>query len=310
MLKGGGQLNLTEHRAGFLWLHFDLVDLRVGRWCESQTTLGDATKKTFLSAGDQLQLDYINGRLCGVFADYAQELTETSRSTAQLHFVLCEQWLITGRRHPLRGAQKVRDRINGGARFLRPANVLEALAMEVFEEIQGTAASLERQLEHVEDRVLVEPICQEVRLLAPIRRDLVRYDRQLAKSGAVLQRFVARLSDLDAPAESIMTTTARLLQRIDSVKHDIQALQERARLLQEEAADHRAAEMNRHLYVLSILTAILMPPTLVVSAFGMNTGGLPFGNSPYGFLAAVGVGALSAGIIIGLLNLMRRRNDW
>ena len=33
---------------------------------------------------------------------------------------------------------------------------------------------------------------------------------------------------------------------------------------------------NRHLYILSIMTAFLLPPTLVTGFFGMNTGGLPF----------------------------------
>jgi len=39
-----------------------------------------------------------------------------------------------------------------------------------------------------------------------------------------------------------------------------------------------AQRTNRNLYFLSILTALLMPATLVTGFFGMNTGGLPFAH--------------------------------
>jgi zinc transporter len=43
---------------------------------------------------------------------------------------------------------------------------------------------------------------------------------------------------------------------------------------------------NNSLRVLSVLTAILMPPTLVTGVFGMNTKGLPFTDLDTAFLWA------------------------
>jgi len=63
--------------------------------------------------------------------------------------------------------------------------------------------------------------------------------------------------------------------------------QERERLLQEEVAAAIAAEMNRDLYVLSILTALFLPPTLVAGIFGMNTSGLPLTGGSAGSLWAI-----------------------
>jgi zinc transporter len=43
---------------------------------------------------------------------------------------------------------------------------------------------------------------------------------------------------------------------------------------------------NHSLRVLSVLTAVLMPPTLVTGIFGMNTKGLPFSDMDTAFLWA------------------------
>ena len=76
---------------------------------------------------------------------------------------------------------------------------------------------------------------------------------------------------------------------------------ERARLLQEEVAAHLAEESNRQLYVLSILSALFLPPTFITGLFGMNVKGLPFADDPRGYLFVVGLSLLSAGATYGII---------
>jgi zinc transporter len=64
---------------------------------------------------------------------------------------------------------------------------------------------------------------------------------------------------------------------------EIAELYERAKLLQEELASRLAESTGRNLYVLSILTAVLLPMTLVTGIFGMNVGGLPGLHGPGAF---------------------------
>lgn len=86
----------------------------------------------------------------------------------------------------------------------------------------------------------------------------------------------------------------RLSDRLEAVDRDVFALQERARLLHEEIDSKISSETNRHLYILSLMTAFLLPPTLVTGFFGMNTGALPFsegsGTNFAGMLIASSMG--------------------
>jgi zinc transporter len=70
--------------------------------------------------------------------------------------------------------------------------------------------------------------------------------------------------------------------------------------LQDEVAAKLAEQTNRHLFVLSVVTALLLPPTLIVGAFGMNMGNLPLMHSPHGFGIALGL-CLASSVIVYLL---------
>jgi zinc transporter len=72
-------------------------------------------------------------------------------------------------------------------------------------------------------------------------------------------------------------------------------------LLQEEVAAKLAEQTNRHLFVLSVVTALLLPPTLVVGVFGMNMDNLPLITSPHGFGIAMGLGIASSVFVYVLL---------
>jgi zinc transporter len=63
--------------------------------------------------------------------------------------------------------------------------------------------------------------------------------------------------------------------------------------------------MNRSLLVLSVLTAIFLPMTLITGIFGMNVAGLPGLQSPDGFLWVM-VLILVAGVATLALMFWRR----
>jgi zinc transporter len=80
-------------------------------------------------------------------------------------------------------------------------------------------------------------------------------------------------------------------------------------VLQEELHLKIEEQGNNSLRVLSVLTALLLPPTLVTGIFGMNTKGLPLTDVETGFLWAALLMALSsvaAFLIMKRIGLIRK----
>ena len=85
---------------------------------------------------------------------------------------------------------------------------------------------------------------------------------------------------------ALQLRAGKLAQRLDGLDHTVVEMRERSRLLQEELHLKIEEQGNNNIRVLSVLTAVLMPPTLVTGIFGMNTKGLPFTDLDTAFLWA------------------------
>ena len=100
----------------------------------------------------------------------------------------------------------------------------------------------------------------------------------------------------------------KLAQRLDGLDHTFVEMRERSRLLQEELHLKIEEQGNNNIRVLSILTALLMPPTLVTGIFGMNTKGLPFTDMETAFLWAsllLVMSSLAAYLIMKRIGIIR-----
>lgn len=62
--------------------------------------------------------------------------------------------------------------------------------------------------------------------------------------------------------------------------------------------------VNRSLYILSIISALMLPATFVTGLFGMNTGGLPWAGAAHGTLIASQLALGSAGGVYVALRLL------
>ena len=67
--------------------------------------------------------------------------------------------------------------------------------------------------------------------------------------------------------------------------------------------DDLAEYQSEYVRNTTIVSTLLIPPTLVTGAFGMNVPGIPFEHSPAGF---IGAAALCAGVVAAALFLLRR----
>jgi zinc transporter len=227
-----------------------------------------------------------------------QSFARSEKQVGWLHFAVTDGLIVTARRQALRSVEQVRQHLCAGVGFDSATEVLEAIVEQFAASVAHATLELGEELDHIEDRVLADRIGEERRDLALLRRQAVHMHRPLTALRRVLRQFEQRYA---AHANhALLPAATRLSQRFDELDSDVATLHERARLLQDEVAAKLAEQTNRHLFVLSVVTALLLPPTLIVGAFGMNMGNLPLMHSPHGFGIALGL-CLASSVIVYLL---------
>jgi zinc transporter len=160
------------------------------------------------------------------------------------------------------------------------------------------------QLDGIEDRIVCDAWHHERQSLVDARRKLVVIHRQMATLTSLFRHLDhAHRHDLSPPLSDM---AARLSHQAQGLHHDSEQLQARARLLQDELMAKLTAQSNRLLYILSVMTAVLLPATLISGLFGMNVGGLPFVGENAGFWIVTAFSVMVAG---GTLYAVRRLGD-
>jgi zinc transporter len=132
--------------------------------------------------------------------------------------------------------------------------------------------------------------------LGHVRLQAIRTRRQLSQIRALFHHMETRE---DVESETLLSAMRKLAQKFDALDYEFSAIYERARLLQDEIAGRMTAVTNRRLFTLSVLTACMLPSTLVTGFFGMNTKDMPFQNGDggtwYALLLVIAAGALTYG---------------
>ncbi|NLH81413.1 MAG: hypothetical protein GX458_11295 [Phyllobacteriaceae bacterium] len=289
----------TTGRVGWTWLHFNLADNRARDWIDNHVTLPEAAKELLLEPDDHLRLSAEDDALIGVFADFRRDLTRGTQDIAHLKFALDGRLLVTGRRQSLQSIEDLRRALARGEAMESGEQLLEWIFDRFADQVTAMNKEIAEKLEVIEERVVDDTVDPEDLRVGPIRRAALRMNRQV---GALRIHFAALVDnpERDLP-DDVFAMTERVALRLTTVARDIEAIQERARIIQEEATAKSADHMNRQLSTLSALTALFLPATLVTGLFGMNTHGLPFDDHDQGFWIASFVALCGSGIVYVIL---------
>lgn len=285
----------------FRWLHLNLADHGTRRWIEGQDGLALAVRELLLSP-DTHQRALVDGDTMGcVLHDFERDfdVADTARVGA-LRIALGPALMLSTRLHPLRSADIARQRLERSAANTGPPQALDLLVGAIAENIADISRRLSADVQRAEDAFLDGHHPPTARDLIGIRRRLAQLHRLLAGMRGVFQRLE---QDEDLP-EALLPTIEKLVQRLQSLDADILGVQGQLRLLREELDIQEAQRTNQNLYILSIVTALMLPATLVTGIFGMNTGGLPFAQTPHGTWMATLLAAGAAAITYCLLRWM------
>lgn len=164
---------------------------------------------------------------------------------------------------------------------------------------------LESRLTNLEQAVLAGQTARFIHQMSALRREL---DRCL--------RFYAQLDDftdsLRESADDRFDESAAV--RLDCFSRRVNALREETQMLREYAgqvsAEYQAQvdiEQNRIMKLLTLVTTVFLPLSLLVGWYGMNFSNMPELDWEYGYPAII---LLSVLVVLACIRFFKRRHFW
>ncbi|MEN0013161.1 MAG: magnesium transporter CorA family protein [Solirubrobacteraceae bacterium] len=156
------------------------------------------------------------------------------------------------------------------------------------------------KLERLEDDIFAGPSASTVRDISNAKQEIINF-RKVARPQRTALKDLERtkryvVGDLDIYFDDINDASERIWDTLENFKEVADALEQ----TNEAVYSHRA---NDVLLVLTSITVIVLPLTLVASVFGMNTG-LPGEHSIEAFWVIVG---LMVVLLVGMITVFRKR---
>ena len=212
--------------------------------------------------------------------------------------VLCDD---TGSVHAVlkRMGKEKRWRQNGPGRFF--CEFLEQLLLRDLHHLE----ELEDQLSHLEEGVLAGNLDGFNSALSPLRKQALgwlRYYNQLDGVACELESNESGLFSADDQQRFHM-----LEKRVARLRDEAQLLREYCLQVRELFQAELDIRQNRIMKILTIVTTVFLPLSLVAGWYGMNFTGMPELGWQYGYPAVI-----AASVIIVLLTLwiMKKKKFW
>jgi zinc transporter len=297
---------LSKPKGAFHWLHFDLVDARAIAWCEAQANLPREVWQILHDRDASPRLYVEAGLLCGMLPDFARNSDSRNAEPSYLHVVMAKNWIVTGRRHPLQGIRNLRDNLVKGQVIATPAALLEAMVNSHIADVAKLIQDIAKQTDTIEDRIISRSDTAGTAEIGGLRRKIVTIHRELKQLHTIF-RDIKHDDKAEKVYEGLEELVTRTDRKVEMLNDEIHAIQDRARLLQEETSALVAASINNSLYIISLISALLLPPSVIFGMFGMNVGGVPLIAEPTGFIIVTLAAIASSAFVYWLLRRQRKR---
>jgi zinc transporter len=295
----------TGGTTGFIWLHFNLSHASTGKWLRENLTLSDVFHESLKDGSRSTRVELDDDMLIAVVNDVHYDFAFEPTDISTLWLSVGPRLVVSARLQPLRSIDRLRDAVRKGASLRSSVELLVHLMHDQGDVLVNIVRTTTARVDALEDTLLAGRLETKRANLGSMRRLMVRLQRLLAPEPAALFRLLKLPPEWIAEAD--LDDLRQSTEEFNVALSDMVSLQERIKLLQEEIAGRVAEANNRSLFTLTIVTVLALPINIIAGLLGMNVGGIPLAEHPYGFWIVVFI-IVSFTLVAGVIVFTRHRD--
>lgn len=281
-IKGNGQATELTGQAisdaikadDLAWVHLDGNQTATRDWLQSQLTYLDTIIIDALLAEETRPriVEFDEGTLL-ILRGVNLNANADAEDMISIRLWIDQHRIISIQKRPLKATQDIHDRLLAGKGPKNAGDFITMLTARLFERMEPTFSKINEALDDVEEQIIENPSPEERQAISAIRKQSIIFRRYIAPQ----RDIIAHLRTSEQPWLDA-THKRRLQESLDQVtRHleDLDTMRERAQIIKDELANALADQMNKNMYVLSVIAAIFLPLGFLTGLLGINVGGIP-----------------------------------
>ncbi len=285
--EGGGKLldwegvrHWTKDQ-GVLWAHFNMRSTEAREWINYKSSLDPIVTEALLAEETRPRSLPIGDGLLVVLRGVNLIPGADPEDMVSIRMWIDQERIISVRIRRLLSVDDMREAINNNRGPKTAGEFLVDLCERLVTRMADVIDTLNDAVDELQETILTTESHQLRSIIADLRREIIIIRRYLApQRDAIVRLFSERVS--------WMTDTDRMqlrevADRMTRFVEDLDSARERAAVAQEELLGRLSEQMDKRMYLLSLVAAIFLPLGFLTGLLGINVGGIPGAEYHWGF---------------------------
>ncbi len=289
---GGRRLSWDEVRSwederGFLWVHLDLTDPTAQRWVSEESGLDEVIVEALLADETRPRSSFMKNGLLVMLRGVNMNPGADPEDMVALRIWVEDRRVITTRRRRLLSIMDVSESLEQNNGPTTPGELLVTLSDRLVERMAAVIDEIDEEVDRLESDVVESENPRLRHELARLRTQVIALRRYLSPQREAMARLSQERSQwlIDVDQVRLREVSDRIIRYVE----DLDAVRDRAAVVQEELASRLSEQMNKRMYMLSMVTAVFLPLGFLTGLLGVNVGGIPGADNPLGFGWVIGL---------------------
>ena len=277
---------------GILWAHFDITEPDASAWIREHAGIHAYAAEALLAENTRPRMIETESGTVLFLRGVNLNPGADPEDMVGIRVLVSDNRVLTMRLRRLLAVKDIEEALDAGTGPKTAAGVVVRLAERLTVRMEPVLAELEDRVGAFEDAVFAKDGGGEKLDIGEARTEVILLRRYLKP-----QRDAVTALHTDAKTGFAKHQREQLTEAVDRLTRyveNLDALHERLSVLHDEYRYLQNERMNRTMYLLTVVAAILLPPSLIAGLLGANVGGMPGADKAWAFLAMVGgIGALA-----------------
>lgn len=305
MPLGWNEIASSNRRPGWTWIHLDRRGQQARSWVQNKAGLDRHIISALLSEESRPRCDLTGKGTLLILRGVNLNPQSDPEDMVSARLWIENDRIISTRGRKILAIQDLRDALGRGEGPGSIGDFIIDLSNGLIVRMGRVVAELDESVDELEEASQLKLASEARSQLLHLRRRAILLRRYVApQREALTQLAVAKTNILDdfqrGSLREVSDRVSRLIEELD-------ALRERAAVIQDEVSTRLAEQMNTAMHRLSIVATVFLPLSLFTGLLGINVGGIPGTESPWAFWIVCGLLAVMTIVTIWIFKRLGPR---
>ena len=284
---GWEEINNWKESSGILWVHLDYTASDSVQWLKEDAGLDEIVVAALMSEDPRPRSVVIHDGLLVMLRGVNMNPGADPEDMVSIRLWINHNRVISTRRRKLLSVTDMSQAIERGEGPSTTGEFLAQISHRLVERMSNIVENIEDNADSLEEQVLSMQSYELRPKISQLRREAISLRRYLApQRDAMVRLFNENVHWL---AESQRMQLREIADSTMRYIEDLDAARERAIVIQEELMSRISEQMDKRMYVLSMVAAIFLPLGFLTGLLGINVGGIPGADYKGSFLIFCGI---------------------